>query len=731
MSATTHGEDVVAVEVHSRALRNITNEMSSTLVRTSGSPVVTESKDYAACVLDTIPEHLSTAAYLVTHFGTSLVGTQRVAEIARGLDDLRPGDGFIVNDTYTGGANHQGDVGVIMPVFHEATHIGWGFTNMHLLDIGGAGVSGVAPASRDIYGEGLRFAGVRAIRGGAIDREWEDFIATNVRTPGPVLNDIRSMISGINVGARKLSELVAQIGLERHTRMCAIHKDLSEALLRERIAQLPDGVYEAYEWNEFDGHGVDHLLRIKVTMEVDGSDLRFAFEGAPQIDGFVNAGYGALLGSMYVAILTSLCYGDMPMNGGIWRPVTVDVGPPGTIVNPVAPAPVSMGHSEVGMRVRKMTRDVLSQAMALSDDPVIRGRISGKAHDGPAMGPILFGGNQHGGRSVIVYQDTALTGGGAASVQDGQDAYGSSGMTGSGMPDVETHEAMDPVVFLWRGVTKNSGGPGQTRGGQGVDMAYRLAYFDKMSGPSTLAALELPPSGVGGGYPGGAEVSWVLRGEEAERMLGHMGTPAAEEQLAALDPLPGKMGFIEIHRGDVVIVRGGGGGGLGDPLLRAPALVAEDVRGRYVTAAHAEAAYGVVLSVDGAVDADATAARRLAIRRDRLAGEAPARELATPATIGVAVIRTASGAWACGSCAEGLGAVGENFRDAAVAREAPIHERFAQLRMYVRARRSAPGVVLREHFCPSCAQALVVDVVADDTPVVRAPALAAGAPALA
>ncbi|HEY6762261.1 MAG TPA: hydantoinase B/oxoprolinase family protein [Baekduia sp.] len=723
---STHGEDVVAVEVHNRALRNITNEMSIALVRTSGSPVVTESKDYAACIMDTIPEHLSAAAYLVTHFGTSLVGTRLIAEMARELDDLRPGDGFIVNDVYKGGANHQGDVGVIMPIFHGATHIGWGFTNMHMLDIGGAGVSGVAPAARDVYGEGLRFAGVRAIRNGAIDREWEEFIATNVRTPGPVLNDLRSMISGINVGARKLDELVGSIGLERHRRLCETHKDLSEQLLRERIAKIPDGTYEAYEWNEFDGHGVDHLLRIKVVLVVDGSDLRFTFAGVPQIDGFVNAGYGALLGSMFVSVLTSLCYGDMPMNGGIWRPVTVDVGPPGTIVNPVAPAPVSMGHSEVGMRVRKMTRDVLSQAMALSDDPVIRGRISGKAHDGPSMGPILFGGNQHGGRSVIVYLDTALTGGGAATLQDGQDAYGSSGMTGSGLPDVETHEALDPVVFLWRGVARNSAGPGQMRGGQGVDLGYRMAFVDQMSGPATMAALELPASGVGGGYPGGNEVCWVLRGEEADRMLRHFGTPAAEEQLSGLEPIPGKMGFIQVQRGDVVVTRGGGGGGLGDPLLRRPAAVAEDVRGRYVTADHAEAAYGVVLAGDGSVDADATGARRLALRRERLGGAEPTRDLLAPASIGVAVVRTESGRWACGSCAEDLGDAGENFRDAAARRETPIHERYAQLRMYVRRRRSEPGVVLREHFCPACAQALVVDVVTDDTPTVAAPALTAG-----
>jgi len=35
----------------------------------------------------------------------------------------------------------------------------------------------------------------------AIEREWEHFITANVRAPGPVLNDLRSMIAANNVGS--------------------------------------------------------------------------------------------------------------------------------------------------------------------------------------------------------------------------------------------------------------------------------------------------------------------------------------------------------------------------------------------------------------------------------------------------------------------------------------------------------------------------------------------------
>ena len=61
-----------------------------------------------------------------------------------------PGDGWIVNDPHTGGALHQGDVSVIMPTFHDGVHLGWSFANMHLLDVGGIGISGYAPGAHDV-----------------------------------------------------------------------------------------------------------------------------------------------------------------------------------------------------------------------------------------------------------------------------------------------------------------------------------------------------------------------------------------------------------------------------------------------------------------------------------------------------------------------------------------------------------------------------------------------------
>lgn len=719
-------DDILGAEIHRKALANLTNEMAIALRRTSGSPIVVEAMDFSTCLLDADIEHLGFAAYVLFHLGTSLLGTRFVAERVKEIGEVRPGDGWIVNDPYDGGAAHQGDVAVIMPMFHRAELLGWGFVNMHMLDMGGGGLSGIAPGAHDVYAECLRFPAVRMIRDGKLEREWEQFIRANVRAPGPVLNDLRSMIAANNVGNRKLSEVVERFGLERHRRYAALNKDITERVLRERIARLPDGVYETVEWNEWDGHdGGDQLLELGLRMEVRGSDLKFTYRGAPQIDGFVNAGRGAMWGQTVTALLTTLAYGDLPVNGGLWRPLSIELGPPGTLVHPLPPAPVSDGHAEVGMRACKMTREVLSQALALSDDPTLRARVGGRAHDGTPVSA-LYGRNQHGGTSVILYLDSPTgIGGGAQSIQDGQDGYGSTCMTGCGLSDLETHEADDPVLFLWRRVVANSGGPGQFRGGQALEQAFALAYVDSLGGPAWNSCAEVPAAGFGGGFPGAGSSYYIVRDPNLRELLARGETPLPERLEGRHEITPNKVGYMTLHRDDVLVIVGGGGGGLGDPLLREAATVAADVDAGWITRDHARAAYGVVVDKHDALDAAATELARDALRASRIGG-VPRRPLRAPANVGVAVVlEAASQRWHCASCTEDLGAAEDNWRTRAVLREAPIAERYAELGMNVRARREAPPVVMREHYCPACAAALAVDVTVAGSAVLPAPRLTA------
>jgi N-methylhydantoinase B len=83
-------------------------------------------------------------------------------------------------------------------------------------------------------------------------------------------------------------------------------------------------------------------------------------------------------------------------------------------------------------------------------------------------------------------------------------------------------------------------------------------------------------------------------------------------------PTPGKIGGHPIRAGDALLLQSAGGGGYGDPLERDPEVVADDAEEGYVSAETAYTIYGVVVTDEGTADAEATAARRAAIRAGRL-----------------------------------------------------------------------------------------------------------------
>jgi N-methylhydantoinase B len=726
--------DPIAVEIHRKALENITNEMALTLVRTSGSPVVVDAKDFSTCLLDTIPEQLGFSAYILLHTASSLIGARTIAGRIAG-SDLRPGDGWVANDPYDSGAMHQGDVGIIMPLFHHGDHVGWAFSNVHVLDIGGGAISGFAPNARTMYEEALRFPAVRIIQQGEIEPEWERFIAANVRTPGPVLNDIRSMIAANNVAENKLSSVIDRFGIERHRQYCEITKDLTEQAFRRRIERLPDGVYETVEVLQCDPPGAPaEMLEVHAKLEISGSEMAFGFTGPPQVEALINSTLSPIMGAAMGSILTMLGYGDLPFNAGIWRPLSFDNGPEGTILNPLPPAPVSMAHAAACRSITRPVHELISQAAALSDDAEIRARVAGQCHNATSLVG-LFGKNQRDAQTVLFYIDTHTgMGGPAQTVGDGQDGYGATAMSGCGMSDVETHEATDPVLFLWRRVSANSGGPGQFRGGQGVEQAYAVRYTDSLAGYGIGAMGEPTARGFGGGGSGSCSDLTVISSSNLDDLIAADRQPIHENLTGDTELVVGMKPALTARCGDVLQFTVAGGGGLGDPLLRDPSVVARDISDGYITERHAGAAYGVVLASRGELDVEATELRRADLRRERI-GQDPERELYEPVTPGVAVVITGhdtAGRWACGYCGSDLCSSTEDWhRTGVVVRSNDLLGRFAQLDLRARPTPTGPQLVIYEHYCPHCAGALGVDILLPGSERPPAPKLAARQPALA
>src|SRR5437763_7941261 len=152
------GYDPIAAEVHQNRLRNFSLEMATTLIKTSGSPILSEAKDFCTAVFDRAGEHIGFSGYVIAHLGSSLQGVRSV--IRDYGDDVHPGDAFILNDPYDAGAIHQGDVAVVSPIFAgdgaEEDLIGWSVSNAHIRDAGGMSPGGRAPGAWDGSGPARR-----------------------------------------------------------------------------------------------------------------------------------------------------------------------------------------------------------------------------------------------------------------------------------------------------------------------------------------------------------------------------------------------------------------------------------------------------------------------------------------------------------------------------------------------------------------------------------------------
>jgi N-methylhydantoinase B len=163
-----------------------------------------------------------------------------------------------------------------------------------------------------------------------------------------------------------------------------------------------------------------------------------------------------------------------------------------------------------------------------------------------------------------VYLEIFGGGYGAGLGNDGCDAVDNPLSNCSNTPVEAADQDFPFFRVLHYGLRADSGGVGAHRGGAGFERGYeiltdgvRLAiYSDRF----TLAA-----AGIFGGGPGATGGCEVVRG--AERI-----TVKSKDALA-------------LQRGDLVLLRLGGGGGYGDPALRAQGLIDRDVEDGIVSLA--------------------------------------------------------------------------------------------------------------------------------------------------
>ncbi len=118
--------------------------------------------------------------------------------------------------------------------------------------------------------------------------------------------------------------------------------DQSEAVARERVRQMPDGVYEAESYMDDDGVALGKRIPIRVKVEVAGDRMKVDLsEVSKQVAGFYNSGETAGRSCCQVAFKCLTSALDLPINDGQFRALDI-VLPPGRVVSAQKPSAMRM-----------------------------------------------------------------------------------------------------------------------------------------------------------------------------------------------------------------------------------------------------------------------------------------------------------------------------------------------------------------------------------------------------
>ena len=549
--------DPITLEVVRNKVDGIANEMQSTLLRSSFSTVVKEGLDASASLFTPNGETLAQAIAIPIHLATLIPIVETIARTFP-MDEMKPGDLYIMNDPYLGGT-HLPDIAIVMPVFFDERPIAFSAAMTHHQDVGGMSPGSVPPNATEIYQEGIRIPPLKLREGNEFNHTLVEMLKLNVRVPQVFMGDIGAQISACTVGARRVAELAGRYGDGQPLRIFNELLDRSEQLTRKALEAIPDGTYSYVDYLDNDGVNLDESVRIEVAVTVSGSELHCDFEGTdPQTRGPFNAVKSGSQAAAYYAV-RAVTDSSIPTNGGCFRPVSLHL-PEGTLVNPVEPAPVN-------------SRTATLKRIAGSIVGALKGALPEQipADSAGELLVLSLGGKNLSGKPYVVGEFNA-GGSGGGPRKDGVDVIETDGSNCMNMP-VEALELEAPARVHRMSLRTDSGGVGEFRGGLGCVREIEF-LTDNIALTHRGERHRHAARGSQGGGDGAKAFSKIVRRDGTEEVVNS------------------KL-FTMVHSGERLIVETAGGGGYGDPNGRDREAVQDDLRNRKVSERSAMNDYGL------------------------------------------------------------------------------------------------------------------------------------------
>lgn len=698
--------DPVKYEVAVHRIVASVREAAWALVRTSSSPLVTECGEYVFAIYDSEGH----AAYVNTGVLPHLTGTEAGIKFIRhcyGTDreGIHPGDQFILNEPYIMGI-HTPDILVARPLFSGTEIVAWIASLTHTIEIGAKDPGGTAD-STDVFQEGIRIPCLKLISKGEPVSHVYRLIERATRNPAQISLDIASKVAGNNVAAARIEEMAAQEGAAFVRGVLAKMINETETKARSRIKAIPDGKWLNVAYADHNGLN-PALLKIDVSAEKRGDFIRFDLAGtSPQCPGPVNAALPGTIGAIFTVLVLTI-FSDLLPNRGIVSACQISV-PKGCMYNPHYPAALfAAPPGPLCLLSSVVTKLVSEMAMAGGLSRSVTAPWNGNVN------AVYMGGiDQYGELQGSLTLDSNGGGTGGTPFDDGDDTSAYMLAPGSIMADIEMYEANYPVVYLFRRQRADSCGHGKMRGGLGGEIAVAIHNSSAWRvGFRGIGGAVSTTRGLAGGYPADSARAGFVLGVDPFKL------PPAEYRkilrpvdelmlMERAEPQPPLIPPRLLAPGDVYYTAWCGGGGFGDPFARDPERVAKDVRAGLVSKGRCRDTYGVVLTPDGDVDAGATAALRIDMRRARLTAAEPARLSSGRQSSMVPLGRPLYGISSPSQAAGGLGVLACGDCGAAIC---PDHADFHD---HVPTRLRSPASLghktvrldwqsYREYFCPGC-----------------------------
>jgi N-methylhydantoinase B len=570
--------DPITFAILTGRLEQIADEMDATLYRSAFNPIIAEARDACHGLY-----HPTSGATLVQgqkglpiFVGAMAFAVRAVIDKVAADGGLEPGDTFLFNDPYLGGT-HLNDFRLIRPLMRAGKLFAWIASVGHWLDIGGNVPGGYNPQAVECFQEGVLIPPVKLLRAGVLQQDIVDILAANSRVPRSNWGDLNGQINALDLGERRFHALIDEYGDAVVTATLEAASARAEALMRQRIAALPDGTYSFEDYLDNDGIE-DTRLTIALDLTIAGEAMTMDFSrSSPPCKGPVNIARSTAVAACYVALKHA--FPEVPANSGCLNPVRFEI-PDTTFLGVSAPRPVA-GYTETILRMIGVLFGALAKADPARATAAPFGTINALS---------VAGRRANGDRWVLFSFFGGGLGGNPES--DGLN-HANNPISTATMPPAEILEAAYPVMFTHWGLRPDSAGIGAHRGGFGA--IYGLEVLDPNGAEVALLGERgrFAPFGVSGGGPGALNL-FEWQGDAGPQ------TP----------PMASKINGVHLRQGQRLTLQSPGGGGWGDPMQRKPEAVARDIRKGLISIAAARADYGVVADADGRPDRAGTAQLR-------------------------------------------------------------------------------------------------------------------------